>query len=133
MFELVHNIKFKPFKNEFQDQLKSDKTIIESTDKVIVKADKTANLYKMDIQTYKNHMVNVISKDYKKCDKEKLVSANKEAANIAKSFSLEDRIDSLTENGSFVTVKDHKESFPSKPDFRLINPSKNHVGSISKH
>ena len=71
MFELVHNIKFKPFKNEFQDQLKSDKTIIESTDKVIVKADKTANLYKMDIQTYKNHMVNVISKDYKKCDKEK--------------------------------------------------------------
>lgn len=133
MFELVHNIKFKPFKNEFQDQLKSDKNIIESTDKVIVKADKTANLYKMDIQTYNNHMVNVISKDYKKCDKEKLVSANKEAANIAKSFSLEDRIDSLTENGSFITVKDHKESFPSKPDFRLINPSKNHVGSISKH
>ena len=71
MFELVHNIKFKPFTNGFQDRLKSDKAIIENTDEMIVKADKTDNLYKMDVQTYKNHMVNVITKDYKKCDKEK--------------------------------------------------------------
>ena len=132
MFELVHNIKFKLFTNGFQDRLKSDKAIIENTDEMIVKADKTDNLYKMDVQTYKNHMVNVITKDYKKCDKEKFVNANKEAAKIAKSFSLEDRIDSLTENCSFITIKDHKESFPGKLDFRLINPSKNHVASISK-
>ena len=30
-----------------------------------------------------------------------------------------------------VTIKDHKETFPSKVDCRLINPAKNHPGRIS--
>ena len=87
----------------------------------------------MDAQEYEKHMVNVITKDYKKCDRENFANVNKEAAKIARSFHLEDRIDSLTENSSFLTLKDHKESFPGKLDFRLINPSKNHVAKISKH
>ena len=133
MFDLVHNIKFKPFTNEFQEKLKSDKAKIEKSNELIIKADKTNNLYKMDAQEYEKHMVNVITKDYKKCDRENFANVNKEAAKIARSFHLEDRIDSLTENSSFLTLKDHKESFPGKLDFRLINPSKNHVAKISKH
>ena len=34
---------------------------------------------------------------------------------------------------SYVTVKDHKEDFPHKISWRLINPSKSDIGKISKH
>ena len=44
MFDLVHNIKFKPFTNEFQEKLKSDKAKIEKSNELIIKADKTNNL-----------------------------------------------------------------------------------------
>ena len=32
----------------------------------------------------------------------------------------------------YITVKDHKESFPQNPSFRLINPSKSDIGKVSK-
>ena len=34
---------------------------------------------------------------------------------------------------SFVNLKDHKENFANRPTTRLINPSKNKMGRISKH
>ena len=33
---------------------------------------------------------------------------------------------------AFITLKDHKDNFANRPTCRLINPSKNEVGSISK-
>ena len=33
----------------------------------------------------------------------------------------------------FITLKDHKENFTNHPTTRLINPSKNEIGGISKH
>ena len=33
---------------------------------------------------------------------------------------------------AYITVKDHKEDFPHKPRFRVINPSKFELGKISK-
>ena len=32
----------------------------------------------------------------------------------------------------YITAKDHKESFPQNPSFRLINPSKSDIGKVSK-
>ena len=32
-----------------------------------------------------------------------------------------------------VTLKDHKDNFMNRPTTRLINPSKNEAGRISKH
>ena len=55
-----------------------------------------------------------------------------EAANLARSYDLEDRIDVPTEDTAFITVKDHKDSFPGRMECRLINPAKNHLGKISK-
>jgi hypothetical protein len=57
---------------------------------------------------------------------------NQEAANIAAKMELDERIEALPLNTSFLTVKDHKPTFPSKPSFRLINPSKSNMGRISK-
>ena len=36
------------------------------------------------------------------------------------------------QTNSFITLKDHKENFDNKPSTRLINPSKNEIGRISK-
>ena len=34
---------------------------------------------------------------------------------------------------SFVTLKGHKEKFLNQPTARLLNPTKNEIGRISKH
>ena len=38
----------------------------------------------------------------------------------------------MQETEAYITIKDHKESFPDKIPCRLINPSKSTVGKISK-
>ena len=45
---------------------------------------------------------------------------------------MADRIDIPTEDEAFISVKDHKDSFPSRVECRLINPAKNNIGVISK-
>ena len=36
------------------------------------------------------------------------------------------------ECNSFITIKDHKENFDNHPTVRLINPTKNELGRVSK-
>ena len=43
------------------------------------------------------------------------------------------RIEKMEETEAYITVKDHKEGFPHKLSFRLINPSKFDKGKISKN
>ena len=59
-------------------------------------------------------------------------SINLEAKSIATNLKLSDRIEKLAEVPAYVTLKDHKENFRSKPSCRLINPSKNEIGKITK-
>ena len=55
-----------------------------------------------------------------------------EAKNIANNFKLADKIDHLAKIEAFISLKDHKENFNNKPTCRLINPTKNELGKISK-
>ena len=59
-------------------------------------------------------------------------SINLEAKSIATKNRLSDRIEKLAEVPAYVTLKDHKENFRSKPSCRLINLWKNEIGKISK-
>ena len=47
-------------------------------------------------------------------------------------MKLEERVEAMALKPSFLTLKDHKEEFPSKLSFRLINPTKTNIGRISK-
>ena len=38
----------------------------------------------------------------------------------------------LSKGNAYIAVKNHKEEFPEKPWFRLINPWKSKIGKISK-
>ena len=132
LFSLISNIKFRHVKNQLQDMLRADKSKIQQTDKVIIQADKSPNLYMMSVQDYKKKVKEVVTKDYKKTAWNELNKVTTEAATIAKKLDLAERIDIQTEDECFITVKDHKESFPGKVECRLINPAKNNIGSISK-
>ena len=52
---------------------------------------------------------------------------------IAEHPDLDDRIDAPSESEAFISIKDHKQNFPSKITCRLINPAKNNIGTISKN
>ena len=43
-----------------------------------------------------------------------------------------DRMDIITKNTYFITLKDHKENFLNNPTVRLMHPEKNELGRISK-
>ena len=129
----MNNIKYRPVHNPFQTTLKKDKEKIFNTEEVIVSADKTANLYKMDPDEYRRRMHDTITKDYTKCHRSQVENVTREAASIARGHGLEDRIDIPTQAEAYITVKDHKDAFPGKVDARLINPAKNSIGTISKH
>ena len=130
---LSSSIKFRSSNNNFQSQLKKDKKEIVNTPYVIVRADKTQNMYKMDPLAYKKKMLECVSTTYKKCPLEKVDQVTREAAKIAREFDLADRIDIPTEHKAFFLIKDHKDSFPGKMECRIINPAKNWLGVVSKH
>ena len=65
-------------------------------------------------------------------DKDVEDKINSEAAAIAESLDLEDRIDVYSHKDPFVSIKDHKSNFPTRVETRLINPAKSHMGIISK-
>ena len=133
LFDLISEIKYRPSSNSFQKLLKSDQGKISKIDEVIVPLDKSPNLYKMSVKEYKKKTLENITKTNKKCSKENVEKVSKEAAAIARRYKLEDRIEIPTEDEAFITIKDHKESFPGRVECRLINPAKNHIGKISKH
>ena len=104
LYDLVCNIKFSPRRNDFQKQLTKDVKEITSSPNVLVPADKTT------IKRGIDH----------------------EAKAIATNLGLADRMEVYAERQAFITLKDHKEDFRSKPSCRLINPAKNEIGIVSK-
>ena len=47
-------------------------------------------------------------------------------------MGLADRMGVYAERQTFITLKDHKDDFRSKPSCRLINPAKSEIGIVSK-
>ena len=132
LFAMVKNIQFRPVHNNFQSELKETIKDIQQHEEIIVKADKTRNLYKLTVAEYKKLLDQNITTDYKKATVTKLNNVNKEAAEIALDLDIDDRVDQYIQSDAFITVKDHKESFPGRIECRLINPAKSNIGRISK-
>ena len=56
----------------------------------------------------------------------------KSGRKFAKDKGVLERIGRNGETECFITLKDHKPKFENHPTTRLINPSKNEIGRISK-
>ena len=119
-------------KNSFQKKLCADITEIKNSRNIYVFADKTNNVYKMPTSEHNKLLKENVTKTYKKALENIQKSINLEAKSIATNLKLSDRIEKLAEAPAYITLKDHKQNFRSKPSCRLINPTKNEIGKISK-
>ena len=87
---MIKNIEFRNVSNTFQDQLKNDISEIRNTEKVIIPADKTRNLYKMEKDDYNKYLTENITRKYKKSKMNKINKLNLEAKKIADKLSISD-------------------------------------------
>ena len=71
-------------------------------------------------------------KKYKKANVPLPKRINREARKIAKIFDVADRLDTMAKKECFITLKNHKEHYRTNPKYRLLNPTKNRLGKISK-
>ena len=132
MYNMIQNIQFKNVKNNFQSKMQLDLKSIKDSGKIYVKADKTHNMYAVEPKEYDKLLSDNITKLYKKSNPREVYKVNVEAEEIVDKLNLSDRVQVLTNNSAFVTIKDHKPGFPNKIACRLLNPSKSHVGKLVK-
>ena len=133
MFNLVKQVRFRKVNNKFQKMIKNDVKMIRNSKKIIVAADKTTNYYKIQLDEYNKLKEKSIRKNYKKSNNTVINNINKEAKEIIKELKLENKlINQLPLKQCYVTLKDHKSDFSTKPTTRLINPSNSDIGQISK-
>ena len=132
LLQLAKDVKFRKIRSSFQTRLKEDARSIRNSSKALVPADKTSNLYKLTKVEYTNLKRNAITSTYKKASgkiKEKIEKSGKK---FAKDKGVLEKIGRNGETECFITLKDHKPNFENHPTTRLINPSKNEIGRISK-
>ena len=105
---------------------------IRRDDKVIIKADKTRNLYKSEKENYLAFPRNNITSNYKKTGKEVIDKISKKDKQVAESLEISDRIYVTAPCEAYITLKDHKPNYVNNSKFRLINTSKPELGMVSK-
>lgn len=131
-WKLVDSVKFTQYRSKFQNKLKEDCSNIAKSKGIIISADKTRNVYDTTPETYCTLINNEITKNYKKADENEVSKLNFKAKSLAKSISLEDRIEVISQKEAFISLKDHKQDFQHQPKCRLINPTKTEMGLVAQ-
>ena len=90
---MIKNIQFKYIKNDFQTKLKEDILNIQKCEKVLIPADKSRNIYKMETTDYKKLLHDNIKTTYKKADQRKINNINRDAKKIVIDLDQADRIE----------------------------------------
>ena len=132
LWNLVSKLRFRNMQNNFQKQLNEDIKAIKKSNKVLVCADKTSNIYKLDKETYAKLTTEAITSSYKKVPDKINDKINAEGKRIIQNKAVVTRMFKNGKNKCFITLKDHKPNFLNNPKTRLLNPAKNELGRISK-
>ena len=132
LYNLVKSIEFREHTNKFQNKLKHDVKEIKNEDKVLIKADKTTNFYKLEKAEYEEYMHRNVTKEYKKASDKDFEKVTQEDKALASKLDIDDRVYTTAKREAFITLKDHKPNYINEPTFRLINPSKQELGKVSK-
>ena len=132
LLNILSSLKYRKSTGDFQEQMKEDMSSINSSLDVFIFADKTGNIYKAPQEQYKKILKENVTETCKKSTVRLEKSINLEAKNIAKEVDLIERVECLTKNRAFLTLKDHKENFQASLPCRLIDPSKSELGKVSK-
>ena len=125
-------VEFRQVNCQFQSTLSEDVKRINSSNKLLVEADKTRNMYEMKPDTYRKLLQDNITQKYKTADTDTVKDIETEFNNIAERLNISERINKTAHKPAFISLKDHKENFESKLPCRLINPTKTDIGRVSK-
>ena len=131
VLELISKVQFSDYCSEFQNSMKSDLEKMKNMETVIVASDKTKNFYKMSKESYDKLLLENITNEYEKTTNHIVENNDKRSAELARKICLEDRMETYSMNEAYITLKDHKQQFPSRVSCRLINPAKGDIGRVA--
>ena len=95
---MIKNIDLRNVHNKLQEKSKHDITEIRNSNKVIVPANKTRNLYKIEKKDYNEFLSENITKTYRKSNRNKINKLNLDAKKIPNELLISDRTDRLKKN-----------------------------------
>ena len=129
---LINSIEFKPNTNEFQKKIRKDISRIDKNKNLLIAADKTTNFYEMKPKDYEKLARDNITKQYKRSSMEAFNQVNREDGVITNDLDIANRVFTTTPRESVILLKDTKENFRNNPEVRIINPTKQELGKVSK-
>ena len=132
LLKLTSNIAFRKVEDQFLNQINNDIKTIRASKNVHVFADKSTNVYATSVDNYKKLLHENATKTYKIAEENITDGLNEELQTIKNKLGISNKIDIMAQRNSYITLKDHKESFQTNPKFRLINPTKTELGKVSK-
>ena len=115
LWDLVRNVEFREHTSKFQNHLRTELGKVKSEDSLLIGSDKTPRFYPIDEKKNEDLTRDGVVRSYKKTDRDSLQEVNKEAAKIAETLDLADRIEVMKETNAIYNLKD------TKPDFRQKN------------
>ena len=74
--QMISSIEFRSIRNKFLTKMNEDIKNINNTKELLFNADKSSNIYIMTKEDYKKHLVNNITKTYKKSNRNKINTIN---------------------------------------------------------
>ncbi|GAB1599935.1 GATA zinc finger domain-containing protein 14-like, partial [Argonauta hians] len=103
-----------------------------SSDELIVRSDKTNNLYLVPIDRYLQLLRNELLNSYRTVPETTLTDINKELYDVFERRGLLGKTEPVSAREPRILLKDHKANFSSNPSVRLICPSSSDIGLLSK-
>ena len=116
----------------FQRELARKVEEIRELPDLVIEADKSSNYYLVSTDEYRRMVHSEVTQLYKKSGPNRLPDIDKEASVLTRKLEVDDRVDVFSRQEPFLSIKDHKPSFPARVTSRLINPSKSQICKISK-
>ena len=129
--KMIENIQFRRVSSAFLLKLNEDIKNIKSSKKMFISADKTQNFYEIKKEDHEKILHENVTKTYKKANLSLPTRINIEAKNIAEEFNLDEKLNIVAKQHCFVTIKDYKPDFRTNPKYRLLNPGKSELGTLS--
>ena len=84
------------------------------------------------MDNYRELLKHEVEKDYKKAGEGLVKEIRQEHKDLVTQLEIADRVEITSKATSYITIKDHKESFPNKISTRLIIPCKSELRKVSK-